>query len=299
MTSLNRTMPIRYHTLKSVSSLSIRIFLSAILIFGQGCVSSGRKASSGDPSAQPAIAQDEVAIGEKIHQQILQSFYPYTDPRVVQHVNMIGNRLAEFVDRKDLPYRFTVLYNEKIYATSSPGGFVYVTTGMLAFLQNDAELAAVIAHEIGQLQYRDPKLSQSQKVLEMITRTGATVGPAFGEIGMLAVLGLALVNAMAESRVLTQGERLIQADGRAFQYMVQAGYDPQGLIDFFYSFLNADKKIIPYFMDYYQSRPIDEQRIEHVNAEFAKLSLDGKTLPVNRKDYQEAMKGVREMYRTY
>ena len=71
------------------------------------------------------------------------------------------------------------------------------------------------------------------------------------------------------------------------------------MVDFFYSFLNAEKKTIRYIMDYYQSRPIDEQRMEQVNAQFAKLSLDGKTLPVNRKDYQEAMKGVREMYRTY
>ena len=136
MNPLNRTMPIRYRTLKSVGSLAIRILLSGIFVFGQGCAGSGRKASSDHPSTQPVIAQAEVEIGEQIHQQILQSFYPYTDPRVVQYVNTVGNHLAEFAARKDLPYRFTILYNEKIYATSSPGGFVYVTTGMLAFLQN-------------------------------------------------------------------------------------------------------------------------------------------------------------------
>ena len=79
------------------------------------------------------------------------------------------------------------LYSEKIYATSAPGGFVYVTTGMLTYLENEAELAGILAHEIGEQQFKDPRFSKIQKGIEHMTHGVALVGPLFGQIGALAV----------------------------------------------------------------------------------------------------------------
>ncbi len=266
-----------------------------------GCSTVPQEDSSGSPAEESEADSDknlsqEVAMGEKIHAHILSSFYPYTEPGMVQYLNKIGKSLTAHVKRKDLPYRFTLIYNEKIYATSSPGGFIYVTTGMINFLDNEAELAAVIAHEIGQSQFRDPRLSRSRKILDEITKTGTTVGPAFGSIGALAVIGLAVVHMAVTAQDKSPEERLLASDRQALHYLVEAGYDPQALLDLLYKFLNAGEEILPYFFDYYQSRPITHERFQSLQATFSELPLDGKRLSTYHNVYQETTKGVREIY---
>jgi predicted Zn-dependent protease len=268
-------------------------FLALTLLF-QGCATSGANKNSGGRIFSDS---QETAIGEQIHSQIVSTFYVYTEPQMVAYLNRIGSSLAKNAKRQDLPYRLTLLYNEKIYATSAPGGHIYLTTGMVNFLENEAQLAAVIAHEIGELQYRDPRLSRSQKALEGITQVGAAVAPAFGQIGMLAVLGLILVNAAVDAAEKTLEERLLESDHRAMSYLLKAGYDPQALLDVFYKFLKADSKDIPYFYDYYQARPITEHRVLTVQQEFLKLPLQNKSLTTNPKGFQEMTKGIKEIYK--
>lgn len=269
-------------------------FLIATLFFS-GCATHRGAHRAPSASILSPVAE-EVALGEKIHAHILSSFYPYTEPAVVAYIQKIGTALAASAERKDLPYHFTILYNDKIYATSSPGGFIYLTTGLIHFLDNEAELAAVIAHEIGELQYQDPRLSRSRKILDAVTQGGAAVAPALGSIGVLATLGLVMVHAMAEAGDLTFEERIQRADTSALHYMVEAGFDPQGLIDHLYKFLNAGQEIIPFFYDYQQSRPITIERFQSLQLEFAKLSLEGKTFSTNRQVYQETTKPVHEIY---
>ena len=270
-------------------------FLIPVLVFS-GCASSGGTKTQSRPAISAPLA-DEVALGEKIHAQILSSFYPYTEPTAAGYINQIGASLAAHARRRNLPYRFTILYNDKIYATSSPGGFVYLTTGLIRFLDNESEIAAVMAHEIGELQYQDPRLSQSRKILDAVTRGGAAVGPAFGSVGALAVLGLMMMNAIAEAGQLTPAQRLHKADAEALHYMTEAGYDPQGLIDVLYRFLNADPALVPFFYDYQQSRPITMDRFQALQAEFDGLPLQGKTFSTGRDTYQEMTKGIQEIYR--
>lgn len=273
--------------------------LILILVFPlalYGCAGTQKKPLPA--SIVPSVSPDEeIAIGEQIHAQILSSFYPYTDPKVVSYLNEVGKSLAESAERKDLPYRFTLLYNDKIYATSAPGGFVYITTGFIYFLENEAQLAAVLAHEIGQLQEKDPKLSKSRKILEAVTRGGTMIGPAFGEIGVLAALGLVMIQAVHEKNQRSPAERLLDADRRALHYMVKAGYDPQGMVDLFYKFLHAGRDAAPYFYDYYQSRPITMERFQSLNEKFAQLPLQGEIFSTHHKRYEEMTQGVRDIYR--
>lgn len=250
-----------------------------------------------DPGIEGRVFTDETAIGEEINRSILSAFHPYTEPKLTGYVEKIGDSLAEHAERSDLHYRFTVLYDDKIYAASAPGGFVYLTTGMLFFLENEAELAAVLAHEIGELQYKDPKLSASKKILKQVTEAGAMIAPAFGPFGMLAALGFAGVHAVSEGSEKTPEQRVLAADRRALNYMVQAGYDPQGMIDLFYKFSSAKKEIMPYFLDYYQSRPITPERAAALQKRFAQLPLDGRNFDVHREQYMEMTKGVREIYK--
>ena len=242
---------------------------------------------------------EEQKTGAAIHQEILASFYPYTDPKVVRYVDDLGHLLAAQAKRHDLEYRFTILYSEKIYATSAPGGYVYITTGMLNFLQNEAELAAVLAHEIGEQQTVDRRFSKKRDdAISTATQVGSAVGPMFGPLGSLASLGLVLLQAYNESSYKTPGERLLESDASAMKYLMNAGYDPQALMDVEEHFLKAGEQMAPYFFDYYQSRPITEERILALRKEFQKLPLGGKSLITDPVEYQEVTRGVREIYRT-
>lgn len=272
--------------------------LALILIVSlslQGCAVYGK--NSGSIVTNKTLSE-ELAIGEKIHREILASFHVYTKPDIVEYVKQVGLSITEHAGRQELPYRFTVLYNDKIYATSAPGGYVYVTTGMINFLESEAELAAVLAHEVGQLQYVDPRVSQVRKVVSDLTRAGAAVGPFFGPIGALAVFGLVAVNVVVDQEPKKPEDRLVVADQLALDYLMASGYDPEALLIVFDRFLHADQQTLPYFYDYYQSRPISEVRFITMQNHFSKLPLMDKELITNPKTYQDIMKPIREIFRS-
>ncbi len=78
---------------------------------------------------------------------------------------------------------------------------------------------------------------------------------------------------------------------------MDAGYDPQGMFSVMTRFLKADEKRVPYFYDYYQARPITQERMQIMREAFSGLPLEEKSLVTNYQVYQEMTKGVREIYR--
>ncbi len=274
----------------------IPVLLCLFLV--SGCATAEKRGLDTEAIAQQNAVSSEQAVGAQIHREILAAFYPYTDPKVVRYVDDLGHSLAIHAKRHDLEYRFTILYSEKIYATSAPGGYIYVTTGMLNFLQNEAELAAVLAHEIAEQQYADKRFTKSDDVITAASQIGSQVGPMFGPLGSLASLGLVLLQAYNESTFKTPGERLLGSDAAAMKYLMDAGYDPQALMDVQEHFLKAGEKMTPYVFDYYQSRPITEERIVAIKKEFQKLQLNDRSLITDPAEYQEVTRGVREIYKT-
>ena len=238
----------------------------------------------------------EVEIGRQIHQQITSAFQMYTEPRLVGYVTRVGRSLTKAAERKDLPYLFTVLYDDRVYATEAPGGFVYVTTGYLNFIQNEAELAAALAHEIGQLQIRDSLKAGPRRALNLLAQGGAVAAPFFGQFGVLIAGALVLMNAMTESTLPSPDERLEKADQKALRYLLEAGHDPQGYLDLLNRLVNGDAYWSPYLFDYSLSRPITTRRYQAAVKEFHKLPLVDKTFSVHRERYLDMTKGVREIY---
>ncbi len=275
---------------------SLILFLAVSLLLS-GCATNAQRGVDQEALQKASDATDEKTVGAAIHREILASFYPYTDPKVVRYVTDLGRSLAAHAKRHDLDYCFTILYSEKIYAISAPGGYVYVTTGMLNFLQNEAELAAVLAHEIGELQQADRRFTKSDDVIGAATKTGSAIAPMFGPLGSLAGLGLVLLQAYNESSFKTPAERLLLSDALAMRYLMKAGYDPQALMDVQEHFLKAGEKMTPYFYDYYQSRPITEDRVKALQKDFQRLHLDGISLTTDAVEYQEMTRGIREIYK--
>ena len=272
-------------TKKIIAVLILAFYLPA-------CASNSRQIHSDHAPGQTPLNTEELALGRQINDYIISKIPVYDNPEAVQYIQTIGKHLAAFAKRRDLSYQFIILKDERIYATSAPGGFVYITTGFLVFLENEAELAAVLAHEIGELQIKDPRFSRTRAVMEKVITGGAMVAPIFGNFGALAVLGLVGMYALMDQGD-AQAKRLLKADKMALKLLTSAEEDPQGLIDVCYKLLNASPRDLMYLYDYYQTRPVTESRIKKLESNFTSLPLRDKTFTTNRNYFLGTLKSLR------
>lgn len=279
----------KFSPIRFISALTVVIFLAS------GCAHTGGKGSgAAQISSVSGRESEELRIGATIHEHIVSMVRLYTKPEVLAYMRSIGTRLAAETDREDLSYKFYLIVDDRIYSTAAPGGYVYVTTGLVAFCENEAEFAGVLAHELGQLQYKDPRLSTAKKVLSTITKIGTMVGPLFGNIGAVSAVGLSLLDAATDLK--SRAKRAFMADEKALEYMVRAGFDPQGLVDFVRRLVTRHSKGNVRAAEYIDSRSVDLERLDKLTDEFAELDLRGMNFDTHRKEYISSMRGVRVMY---
>ena len=119
--------------------------------------------------------QEEIALGKQSDAEIRQQMGVYEDRALQQYVDRIGQRLARQSYRPNLPWTFTVVDEPAVNAFALPGGFIYVTRGILPFLRNEAELAGVLGHEIGHVDGRHSVDQYSRQVLTQGALAGASV----------------------------------------------------------------------------------------------------------------------------
>ena len=167
----------------------------------------------------------EIEIGRKTHPQILQQYGRYDDEALQQYVNEVGQRIAAKSHRPNLQYTFTVLDGDDVNAFALPGGYVYITRGIMAYLNSEAELAAVLGHEIGHVTAR-------HSVRQQTGATAAGVGAMV--VGILTGSGdLANVANMAGSALVSGygREMELEADQLGAEYLDRIGYEPEAMID--------------------------------------------------------------------
>ena len=170
--------------------------------------------------------QEEIRIGRLNHPAILKKFGgEYGTPELRRYVESVGQFLASTAERPDLKFKFTVLNSESANAMATPGGYVYVTRGLLALADNEAQLAAVLAHEIGHITARHHAQRHGQTLLANIGLgvAGALGGRAAADLGQFAAVGLL----RSFSR---ENER--ESDSLSVRYMTRAGFDPGAMAEF-------------------------------------------------------------------
>ncbi len=265
----------------------LSFFLICLFIFSS-CAQNRLAVNSYDSSL-------ETELGNTIHRQILQTVPVYSEQTLNGYVQNVGYKIASNAERKELSYRFVILEDDRIYATYAPGGYVYITTGFFRFLQSEIELAGILAYEIALLQYKDPRLSKLKKSFDLLVRTGSYVAPAFGPIGALSILGLALIDAAA-SNERSLFDRINHADRQALKFLFQSGYDPQGLINPLHRMSDLRSPYRAYLYDYLQSHPIDPIRFNKLNAAFQKLPMENKNFESGRDLYMTKTELVRSSF---
>jgi predicted Zn-dependent protease len=171
--------------------------------------------------------RQEAAIGAENHDKIVKEYGGvYKNPAVQAYVNSIGQKLAKNTERGDVSYRFTVLDSPVINAFAMPGGYIYVTRGLLAVANDESELAGVLAHEIGHITARHQATRYSHGLL---TSLGATVASAaLGDPNISKALSVGS-NLYMSSYSRDQEH---QADELGIRYLSRAGYDTFAMADF-------------------------------------------------------------------
>lgn len=195
-----------------------------ILILGQlaGCAVNP---ATGQSNFVMMSEQQELDLGRRYNQQILKDNPRYADEKLQAYVQQVGERVAKHSHRNQLSYEFTVVDSPDINAFALPGGYIYIHRGLLAYLSSEAELAAVLGHEVGHVTARHSVQQQSQSTAWGLLGQAVAIGTGVGAAAdVTSVLGSAFVRGYGRDMEL-------EADGLGAQYLARSGYDPQAMIE--------------------------------------------------------------------
>ena len=189
--------------------------------------------ATGNPNLVLMSESREKEIGLEEHEKILSSMSLLEDEELLAYVRMVGNKAAAVSHRPDLEYTFNIIDSPEINAFALPGGYVYVNRGLLTFMNSEAELAAVLSHEIGHITARH---AVQQQARGRLAQTAATVG---GFVTAVATGSGYVGNQISEvASIWAQTglsgfsrEHELEADSLAAEYLVKAGYDPAAMIE--------------------------------------------------------------------
>ena len=175
----------------------------------------------------------EKEIGQEEHEKVLASQPLFEDKELLAYVTEVGNRVAKVSHRPNLEYTFNIIDSPDINAFALPAGYVYVNRGLLTFMNSEADLAAVLAHEIGHITARHAVLQQARGALASVASTvgGFVTAVATGS-GYVGSQISQVASIWAQTGLSGFGREMeLEADQLGAEYLVNAGYDPSAVID--------------------------------------------------------------------
>jgi len=250
--------------------------------------------------------QAEVAEGAKAHQEVLQEYGAYDSPKLQGYVDGLGQRLAKQSHRAGLKWTFTVLDSPEINAFALPGGYVYVTRGIMAYLESEAELAGVMGHEIGHVTARHGAQRATRQQTAGIGVIAATVlGAVIEAAGVPGATDLAsqASQAAAAGYIASYSrEQETQADELGAEYLARNHYDPQNMVDVIQVLKNqeqfaidaakAEGKPAPSGGGWLASHPANDQRLADIKAFAARYKGQAGYADDGHARYLQAIDGM-------
>lgn len=209
--------------------------------------------------------EQAAALGREAHQQTIEQFGVYDErPEINQLVERVGRRVASVSDRPELGWTFTVLDSPMLNAMALPGGYIYITRGMLERMNSEDELAGVLGHEIAHVTARHAtqRISQAQLAQIGLVVGAIAAGPEATETyGGLAQLGVNLLFQSYSRRQESESDLLGTA------YMAEAGYNPLGAAEMLKTLSRLRGQETSRIDQYFQSHPDPRKRVADVMAQ--------------------------------
>jgi len=235
------------------------------------------------------VSEDqEIAMGRQADSAVVASIGLYADPVWQRYIQQFGARLAATSERPNLPWTFRVVDDPAVNAFALPGGFIYVTRGLLAHLTSEAELASVVGHEIGHVTARHTAAEMSKQQL-------IGLGLAAGSMASSQVAKYAGTANQALGILYLKFSRddESQADQLGLRYMRRASYDPRQMPEVFRMLerLSAAEGggRLPTWLE---THPSPANRVAAINSQIAALPQDFSGTSVNRDAYERLLDGL-------
>lgn len=259
--------------------------LGSILLAITGCVVNPVTGKSQISLMSP---EQEIATGTKnyVPSQQAQGGQYTVDPGLTAYVQAVGKKLAAVSDRPDLPYEFVVLNNDVPNAWAMPGGKLAINRGLMMYLEDEAQLAAVMGHEIVHAAARHGAQQQTQNVLvgAGVLLAGVAIAQKQPEYGVLAVGALGVGATAWQAKYGRDHE--LESDSVGIKYMVKAGYDAQAAVELQEIFVKlSEGKNSGFIEGLFASHPPSQERVAR-NRELAAKNPGGVR---NKTQYQRAM----------
>jgi predicted Zn-dependent protease len=237
--------------------------------------------------------EQELAMGREAHEEILSEFDVYDEkPELNAMIDRIGKGIAARSARPNLPWTFTLLDTPMVNAMALPGGYIYVTRGILERMNSEDELAGVIGHEVAHVAARHSAKSISNATLVEIGLVAAAViaGEENTErYGAIAIIGAGLLF----TRYSRQQET--QADLLGTQYMATAGYNPHGSENMLLGLQRLEGGRVSGIERYFMDHPDPKKRVEDVRREISTLQATDPTVAdraVDRAAFVRKLDGI-------
>ncbi len=244
--------------------------------------------------------EEEAALGAKAYVPAVQQQGGFYRDKVLEdYVQGVGTRIARVSHRPNLGYRYRVLNSSVPNAFALPGGYIVINRGLLVNLKSEAELAAVLGHETGHVTAKHSLAGYQRAMAANLLLAGVSVA-AGGKTGVMQISGITA--SLVENGFSRDQER--EADWLGIDYMVKAGYTPEGAIrlqEYFYTQLEGGKN--PMFVEgLFRTHPFSRERLENARALIARRYPDTVRNPnytFNETVFLQSTARLREVQKAY
>ena len=223
--------------------------------------------------------EKDIALGRKyapLIEQELGGRIP--DENLQNYVNQVGQRIARVCHRPDLSYYFAVVEEGGANALAVPGGYVYITKGLLKELKSEAQLAAILGHEVGHVVARDTMAAITRQIGATAILAAAAVSDAPSDV----IRGTTFISSVLSLQYSREDEK--DADVTGLSYMTRAGYDPNGIVETM-KILEELQTYRP--IEFFSTHPNPESRIAYLEDRIARRYAEMSGLKVGREEYAE------------
>jgi predicted Zn-dependent protease len=265
------------------------------VVLWQGCsIACATNPATGQRQFNLMSEAQELQIGQESDLQVRKEMGVYEDPELQRYVESVGMRMASSSQRPNLPWHFTVVDSPAVNAFALPGGYIYITRGILVYLNDESQMAGVLGHEIGHVTARHAAQQYSKATAAQLgLGLGAIFSPAARAAGGLAQGGLGLL-------FLKHGrDDELQADRLGAEYEAKNGWDPEGVQNMLRTLARieeqSDRRGTP---NYLLTHPTSADRVQKIEETVATLraaprgAAEAESSKTNRTEYLRRIDGL-------
>jgi len=255
--------------------------------------------AAGQGTSEPPPAKKEskeVKTAKQLHIQFTMQMGVHDDYVLQDYVQRVGDKLARVSERPELDWKFTIVDTDDVNAFATMGGYVYISRGILPYFQSEAELAAVLGHEIGHITAEHLKSRQRKGTLAGLASAATAIftgQPALAELTNVA--GAALISGYGR-------EAELEADRLGAKYLAAAGYEPTALIDVISTLKDQDtfererarleNRQPRIYHGTFSSHPDNDTRLQQAIATAGKSSSSATGSTANVEGFLQAIEGL-------